>query len=118
MSFIFLRFGHWKIILSRMFSGTIGEVVLSLVTLSVSGCLLIIDFGFYGLCFILCSVIWTIFPSISKYAFDIQVIPGKLFSVIKYTQFNNLYVAHHCSMIKEKEGQETACGQNKILLFY
>lgn len=101
-----------------MFSGTIGGVVLSLVTLYVNGCLLIIDFGFYGLCFILCSDIWTIFSSISKNVFDIQVIPGKLFSVIKYRQFNNLYVVHHCSMVKEKEGQETACGQNKILLIY
>lgn len=32
-------------------------------------------------------------------------------------QFNSLYVPHHCSMIKEK-GQETACGQNKIPVFY
>lgn len=53
-----------------------------------------------------------------KNSFYIQVIPGKLFSAIKYRQFNLLYVVHHCPMIKEKEGQETACGQNKILLFY
>lgn len=57
-------------------------------------------------------------PVFQKNVFDIQVIPGKLFSVIKYRQFNNLYVVHHCSMVKEKEGQETACGQNKILLIY
>lgn len=62
--------------------------------------------------------LYELFPQCIKNAFDIQVTLGNLFSVIKYRQFNSLCVLHQCSMIKEKEGQETACGQNKIPVFY